>query len=136
MALDQDGEPVALQTFDQIHLPERLLAVQGLGEDPVRQGDEFPLGARRGKGRVTHVEGDVEGVVIDPERPADVHRRVGQPLPIPRNQGKTRLDVGHEVPVGRSLAVEYEHGTDVHVAGLVLVRQERGIEACQPVHVR
>ena len=70
VGLGQDREAVALQALRQPQLPERLRAVQLLGEDAPGQPFQLRLAARLGQRGVADVVGQVEVDVVRPERPA------------------------------------------------------------------
>ena len=67
VGLRDQREAVALEPLHQPDLPQRLGAVQALGEDPPGQPAQLVLRARRGQRRVAHVVVDVEARVVDPE---------------------------------------------------------------------
>ena len=74
VALADDREAVAVEPLDQPQLPERLGAVELLGEDPRREVAQLLLGARRRQRGVAHVVVEVEEGVVDPDRPALARR--------------------------------------------------------------
>ena len=58
-----------LQPLDEVHLPQRPGAVQRSGDDARHELLELLHGARAGQRRLPHVVGEVEVVVVDPDRP-------------------------------------------------------------------
>ena len=68
VGLGDEGEALAGQPLDHPQLPERLRAVELLGEHPRRHVAQLLLRARRGQRRVADVVLEVEGRVVDPER--------------------------------------------------------------------
>ena len=62
-------------------------------EDPGGEVAQLLLGSRRGQRRVADVVLEVEGRVVDPERPARLDRRVRELLAEARHQVKARPDV-------------------------------------------
>ena len=79
--------------------------------------------------------GEVEVGVVDPERPAGLDRREGELLAEARHQVQPAADVVEEVVVDRRRALEDQDRADVHVRVRALVRQERGVDRGQSVHV-
>ena len=61
VGLGDQREAVALEALDQPHLPQRLRAVEALGEDPRGQAQELVLGAGLGQRGVADVVLEVEG---------------------------------------------------------------------------
>ena len=99
VALADDREAVAVEALDQPQLPERLGAVELLGEDPRRQVAELLLGARRGQRGLAHVVVEVEVGVVDPDRAALVEGHEAQLLAEARHQVQARGDVVAELLV-------------------------------------
>ena len=78
----------------------------------------------------------VEVRVVDPHGPALHERREGQLLAVARHEREAALELRDEVLVGRCRALEEQDRSDVHVRASLLEREERGVEAAQPVGVR
>ena len=68
MGFGDQCEAVVLEALDQPHLPQRLGAVELLGEDPCGQALQLDPGPGRRQRRVAHVVLEVEVRVIDPHR--------------------------------------------------------------------
>ena len=66
VGLGDQREAVVLEALDQPHLPQRLGAVELLGEDARGQVLQLLLAARRGQRGVAHVVLEVEARVVDP----------------------------------------------------------------------
>ena len=66
--LADQREAVALEALHEPHLPERLRAVEPLGEDAPGQQRELVVVARRGQRGVADVVLEVEARVVDPDR--------------------------------------------------------------------
>ena len=135
VGLGDQREPLPGQALDQPQLPQRLGAVELLGEDARRHPPELILGARRGERRVAHVVLDVEGRVVDPEGPAGLGGRVGQLLAKARHEVQPALDVLEEVLVAGRRPLEDHDRADVHVARGALVGQEGDVHRAEPIHV-
>ena len=84
--LRQQREALAGQALHQPQLPQRLRAVELLGEDPAGHSPQLFLRAGRRQRRVPDVVLEVEGRVVGPERSAVLRRRVGQLLPEPGDE--------------------------------------------------
>ena len=102
VALADDREALALEPLDQPQLPERLGAVELLGEDPRRQVAQLLLGARRRQRGLADVVVEVEVRVVDPDRPALVEGDEAQLLAEARHQVQPRVDVVAELRVARA----------------------------------
>ncbi len=141
--LRDDGEAVALEALDDPELPQRLLAVEALGEDAPDHALELTLGSRSGQPRVAHVVADVEGGVVHPDGVL-LERRVGQALAVARDAIESRGDVLLDAadvegavggPQGRGL-VDLGGGDVGGAVGLgVLVDEERVVHLGEPVVV-
>jgi hypothetical protein len=133
MGLREHREAVVLEPLDEPDLPERLVAVELLGEDPARQVLELALGARRGERGGAHVVAEVEVRVVDPARPALPQRDEGEPLAVARHERQAPLERLEEVGVGGRGPLEQHHAGHVHVAGGVLEVEEGRVEASQTI---
>ena len=133
VALADDREAAVAQALDQPQLPERLAAVELLGEDPRRQVAQLLLGAGRRQRGLAHVVVEVEVRVVDPDRPALVEGDEAQLLAEARDQVQARGDVVAELLVGGRRALEDDRRGDVHVGAGALHVEERGVEPGQPV---
>ena len=94
------SRPCRREALDDVHLPERLGAVELLGEEPAAEGRELLVGAGRGQGAVAHVVADVEVRVVDPHRPSLAERHEGQALAVAGDEVQPALDRGDRVVVG------------------------------------
>ena len=86
VGLRDDREAAALDALDEPHLPERLGAVEALGEDAPDQLAQLVVRARLGQSRVTNVVVEVEARVVHPERAAHLKARDRELLAIARNE--------------------------------------------------
>src|SRR3954468_9054704 len=125
----------SLAPLDEPQLPQRLGAVQALGEDAPAQVQQRVLRPRRRQRAVPHVVGQVEGRVVDPQRPPRLERRRRQLLPVARHQMQPRLDVREELVERRRRAVEEREPADVHVRVRLLLRQEGRVHGGEPVQM-
>ena len=136
VGLGHEREALAGQALDHPDLPQRLGAVELLGEDASRHVAQLLLGARRRQGRMAHVVFEVERRVVDPERAAGGDRGEGELLAEARDEVKARPNVVEQVFVAGWRALEDADPADVHMRGGALVGEERDVERRQPVHVR
>ena len=83
----------SLQALDDPQLPERLRAIEPLGEDAARQLSQLLVAARARQRRVANVVVEVEARVVHPEGPAQLERREGQPLAVARYQREPGLEL-------------------------------------------
>ena len=101
MALADDREAVSLEPLDQPQLPERLRAVELLGEDPRGEVAQLLLGARSRQGSLADVVIEVEVRVVDPDRAALAEGDEAELLAEARDEVQARLDVVAELFVAR-----------------------------------
>ena len=133
VALADDREAAAVEALDQPQLPERLAAVELLGEDPRRQVAQLLLGAGSGQRGLPHVVLEVEVGVVDPDRPALAEGDEAQLLAEAGDQVQPRGDVVAELGVTRRRPLEDAGRGDVHVRAGTLHVEEGGVESSQPV---
>ena len=133
VALADDREAVAVEALDQPQLPERLRAVELLGEDPRGEVAQLLLGARRRQRGLAHVVVEVEVGVVDPDRAALLEGHLAQLLAEAGDEVQARLDVVAELAVGGSGALEDDRRGDVHVGPRPLHVEERGVESGQSI---
>ena len=135
VALADDREAVAVEPLDQPQLPERLGAVELLGEDPRGEVAQLLLGARRRQRGAAHVVVEVEEGIVDPDRPALLEGDEAQLLAEARDEVQARLDVVAELLVGGRRALEDDRRGDVHVGAGALHVEKRGVESGQSIAI-
>ena len=86
VGLGDEREAAVREALDHPHLPQRLGAVELLGEDPPGQQQQLLLGARVRQRGLAHVVLEVEARVVDPQRPAGPGRRHRQLLAVARHE--------------------------------------------------
>ena len=86
VGLRQHREAVALEALDEPDLPERLVAVELLGEHAAGEVPQLLLGAGGGERGRAHVVAQVQVRVVDPLRAALAERHEGEPLAVARHQ--------------------------------------------------
>jgi len=140
MGLLDEGDVAALQAFDEPQLPQGPAPVEQLGLEPLEQGEELGPVAGAGERRQAHVVGDVEAIVVDPDRVPGVQRHVLQPLTEPwdamqprRDEIADRADPESSFGGEERLALEDGQRADVHRGLEALEVQEAGVERAQPV---
>ena len=133
VGLREHGEAVVLETLDQPDLPERLVAVELLGEHPAGEILELVLGPGGGEGGRAHVVAQVQMGIVDPARPALAERHEGEPLAVARHEPETALEGLEQLVVGGRRPLEDHHRRHVHVRGGVLEVQEGSVEPGQTV---
>src|SRR5262245_25585622 len=95
VCLDDHGEAIALQSFDDPQLPEGTSTVELLRHDARRQAFELLIVPGPRQACVPHVVVDVEAIVVDPHRFAQ-QRGEGKPLTVAWNPVQPRSDVSTE----------------------------------------
>ena len=133
VGLGEQGEAIVAQTLDQPQLPQRTGAVQRLGEDPAGQSLELLFASRAGQRGVADVEVGVEVRIVDPHRAPLVEGDEGQALAVARHEVQPRDDLRDQLVVGRCRPLEDHAAGHVHVRGVPLQVQERGVEPSQAV---
>src|SRR4051795_12104455 len=93
MRLREDRRAPALEALDEPQLPQRLRAIEALGEQPPDQTPELLGAARRGQRGVAHVVVEVERWVVDPALATEAERRRGELLAVPGNERQPRAHV-------------------------------------------
>ena len=68
MCLGQQGKAIALHSFDEVDLPQGMASVEGATHDAGDQIIELAQCAGGRESRSPHMEGDVECLVIHPDR--------------------------------------------------------------------
>src|SRR3954453_19898977 len=135
VGLGDDREAAALDAVHQPHLPQRLGAVEPLGEDAAREVAQLLEAGGLGERGVADVVARIEVRVVDPHRPRLREGWEGELLPVARDEVEARGELGDKSLVPGRLALEEHAGADVHVGARVLEREERGVEPGQPVGV-
>ncbi len=110
----------------QPDLPQRLGAVQALGEQPSGELLERGVVGRARQRGVADVVARVEVRVVGPHRPALPERHVGEALAVARHQVQAAEDVIDELLRRRRLALEHHHRRHVHVRGRVVLQVQEG----------
>ena len=106
MGLADQREAVVPDPVDHPDLPQRLGAVQPLGEDAPGEAAQLLLAGGLGQRRVAHVVAGIEVRIVDPDRTALHERRERELLAIARHQREPPLQLRDEILVGGRLAVE------------------------------
>ena len=136
VGLGDQREAPARHALHEPDLPQRLGAVQALGEEPTGELLQRRLIRRPRQRGVADVVARVEVRVVGPHRPALAERDVGQPLAVARHQVQPAEHVIDQLLRRRRLALEDHHRRDVHVRGrVVLEMQERRVQRGQAVGV-
>ena len=112
----QDREAAARQPFDQIHLPERAIAVEWTRHDSPNQFLELFIRAWLGKCRATHVEVHVEIFVVNPYRVSYSTWHPLDLLAIARHETNSGLDQPCQPIEVKALfgSLKQHYATDVH----------------------
>ncbi len=135
MALGDERELPVPEPVHEPELPQRLRAIQRLGEEPAGEVLQLLLGSGLRQARVTEVVAEVEVRVVDPDRAALVQRDLGEALAKARDEVQPRLDVDAQLVPGRRGALEDRHRRDVEALARLLEVQERGVEGGDAVAV-
>ena len=135
VGLRQQAEAAVVEALDEPHLPQRLGAVELLGEHARAEVHELLVAARRGQRGVAHVVLEVEVGVVGPQRAARVGGREHEPLAVARHHVQAAADRVEEVVVARDRPLGDDERADVHVRHGSLLVQERRVDRGQPVEV-
>src|ERR671922_482567 len=127
MRLRQHCEPAPLEAVDEPDLPERLSPVELLREHAPGKRSQLVFATRRRQRRQPDVITQIQVRIVDPLRATLTKRDARELLSIPRHKVKTLLHIIQKLVVVGSIAGEQHRGSDVHVSGLVLEMEERGI---------
>ena len=130
VGLGHQGHPVAGQPLHQVELPQGTAAVQL----PTLQADhqlvQLGVAAGLGQGAAPDVVGDVEVLVVHPDR---VRQPPGDPpdlLPVPRYERDPVVDQGDQPVVTQPAdrLLEDEHAAHVHRCGGRFCGEERPVQ--------
>ena len=121
------------QALHEPQLPERLVAVERLGEHAARQRAQLVVVAGRRQRRAADVVAEVQVRVVDPLRASLPVRHEGELLAVARDQVQAPLGGLHQLVVIRGIAGEEHHPGDVHVGAVVLQVEERRVQSGQAV---
>jgi hypothetical protein len=135
VGLGDQREAIALEPLDQPRLPQRLGAIQLLGEHARHQAHQLVLAAGLRQRGLAHVVLEVEVRVVDPHRTPGLQRRLRELLPVARHQVQPHPQRVQELLEVRRRALEDRHRPDVHVRVVALLVQERSVDGGQPVEV-
>jgi hypothetical protein len=133
--LGQQREAPVGEPLDEPQLPQRLRAVELLGEDARQEVVQLLVAAGARQRRVADVVLEVEVGVVGPQRAAAGCGREDEPLPVARNEVQAHPDRVEELLVGRRRPLDAHERADVHVRARALLVQERRVDRCQPVEV-
>ena len=131
---DQREAPVG-EALDSPQLPQRLRAVELLGEDPRGQVEQLLLRARFGQRGLADVVLEVEVRIVGPQRPAGAQRGDGETLAVAGDEVQPAAQRVGDLLERRWRPLEDRHGPDVHVRDGALLVQERGVYRRQAVEV-
>ena len=125
------------EPLDQPHLPQRLGAVELLGEDARREVAQLLPAAGGGQRRVAHVVLEVEARVVHPQRAAAVERRVrvGELLAVAGHEVQPPADLLGELLVRGRRPLQQREPAHVHVRTRPLLVQEGGVHGGEAVEV-
>ena len=127
MRLADDRELVPANAFHEPQFPQRLVAIELLGEEPADQLLQLGLAARDGQGGAAHVVLEVELRLVDPHGPALLERHLENALPIARHLRQPRLHEPQHVAERRRRAFEDGAGAHVHVRGAIFEVEEHRV---------
>ena len=91
-----DGDAIAGQALDQIHLPQRPRLVQWPRAEPGDELVQLRVAARRRQRRPPDVVGDVEVAVVDPDRAGQPQRHLAHLLAVARDLRQPLFDGGQQ----------------------------------------
>ena len=93
VALREQRDPALGEALDEVDLPERAVHVEGPAHDPADQLAQLLHGAGARQAGAPYVEGQVEAVVVDPDRVGQPAGHLLQPLAV---AGHERDPVGDQ----------------------------------------
>ena len=136
MNLGEQRPPALPEPLDHPDLPQRLVAIQVLGEDPGRGPAQLVVVARGRERGVPQVVGEVEVRVLHPYRATQPERHEADLLPIAGYERKLARDhVLESLKRGRG-TFEDADTADVHRVRRSLDVQERRVHRAHPLHAR
>ena len=137
VGLGDQRATIVLQALDQPHLPQRLGAVELLGEDARGEVAQLLPIPRRRQRRVAHVVLEVEARIIHPHGAPAVERRVrvSQLVAVARHQVQALADLFEELLQRRRRALQQREPAHVHVRARPLLVQEGGVHRREPVEM-
>ncbi len=116
-----EREAPAGHVLHEPDLPQRLGAVEALGEEPPGEALERGVVGGAWQRGVADVVVGVEVWIVGPHRPSLAERHVCEPLTVARYQVQPAEHVIDEFLQGRRLALEHHHRRHVHVGvGVIL----------------
>ena len=134
--LGDHADLVALQPFDDPHLPQRAVPVELAADHVGRELGQLAHPARRGQRGAAEMIVDVELGIVDPHRVAQAEGHLDQPAPEHRCQRDPLVDElaqpAEGVAPGHGGRVENGDQRHVHVEGGCLRVEEGGVEPAQP----
>src|SRR5215208_3322852 len=135
MGLGNQREPVVLQTFDQVQLPQRSRSVEPAGEHPADELPQLGEAARVRQRRAADVKREVKVLIIDPDRSGKLRGNAAHPLPIPRHESDPLPDERDQPLVVKALwtGVEDVDGTDMAGRVCGVQGQQRDLEGRKPL---
>ena len=109
----------------QPYLPQRLGAVEPLGEQPSGEPLERGVVGRSRKRRVADVVARVEVRIVGPHRPALPEGDVREPLAVARHEVQAAEHMVDQLLRRGRLALEHHHRRHVHVRGRVVLEVQK-----------
>ena len=127
-----------LEPLDDVHLPQRLGAIELAAAHVAHVAGQLLEAARRRQRGAAQVVVEVEVLVVDPIGVAEAQRHLHQPAPEHGGQGQARPDQVAQflegVAAGDGGGVEHRRHRHVHVQAGRLQVQEARVQAGQPLH--
>jgi hypothetical protein len=124
------------QAFNEVHLPQRLVAIEPFCEQTARESGKLRVLAWAGERRVAEVVANIEVWIVYPNRSALLEGHERQSLAIARNTVQARLKEAEELVVAWRLSRENHHRSDVHVRAAALKVQKGGVEPREAIWIR
>ena len=136
VGLRDQREALAGQALDEPDLPQRLGAIQALGEQtPGQLGQRRLVGRSRERG-VADVVARVEVGIVGPHRTALAVGHVREALAIARHEVQAAEHVIDQLLQARRLALEDHHRGHMHVRGRAFLELQEGrVQRGQPVGI-
>ena len=115
MGLRHDREAIAFQPFDDVDLPQRPRSIQPPGHHSADELAQLLHRSRSWQRRPADVEGEVEALVVHPDRGGQPDRHVADPLPVTRDVRDPLADQSDEPLVVEAVGFGVEDVDGGHV---------------------
>ncbi len=122
VCLGEDRKTTSFETLNEVHLPQRPRTIQRPRHDASHEVTQLSFRSRFGQRRAPHMVGNVEALIVNPDRVGEAARNPTNSLAEPRNERNPALDQPNESVVVEALVrrLEDRHTAHVHGGGRLL----------------